>query len=152
MMPEVKRMSEEDTLPLRVSLLQLWKENLRENYKSVSITIGQLIIVLVSGISFVVKEGLDIVAALIFVGFTIQPFFNWFMNLIFKGENKILQDEITALKREILHQRDVAEYKITLASMGKNVNGAVKSNTDWTTMNDRILELEEKLKKYDNIS
>ena len=65
--------------------------------------------------------------------FAMQPFFNIWMNIIFKGEAEIQERDIIMLTRELEFARELSEYKIQAV--------AFKAVKDWNQANDLIAEV-----------
>lgn len=123
-----------------------WKENIRNNIKMISATFGNMISVLIATILFVVREGYDFTVALIIVILSLQPFFYWYINVIFKGETAIKDQEILMLTRELDFNREITEYRVLLAAKEGKVPEIIESTHDWNELNRKIAELQEEIK------
>jgi len=128
-----------------VDLPSYWKENIRKNLKKISATLGQMIISGMAIIIVILKEHYDWGTAIILIAVSFQPFFNWWMNLIFKGESELLEQQIKLLTQQLVYERDVSEWKVRLAAIKLNGESAIRAASEWNECNERIGELEKKM-------
>ena len=110
------------------------RSNLRNNVKKISASFGQVFITVVGLTLYGVKAGLDLTTILMTLIFAMQPFFNIWMNIIFRGEAEVQEREIIMLSRELEFARELSEYKIQAI--------AFKSVKNWNEANDLINEVE----------
>ena len=108
-----------------------WRDNVMSNIKKISATFASMITTLFGLILYGFKADLDIVTILITIVFAMQPFFNIWINIIFRGESEILEREVVFLNKELNFQRDLSEYQLKVV--------ALKANMDWEKANE-ILE------------
>lgn len=111
------------------------RDNVMSNVKKISATFASMVTTLFGLILYGFKADLDIVTILITIVFAMQPFFNIWINIIFRGESEILEREVIFLNKELNFQRDLSEYQLKVV--------ALKANMDWEKAND-ILEAIEK--------
>ena len=123
-------MSEEGTLE---RLGDYIRTNLRNNVKKISATFGSMIITIFGLILYGIKANLDWTTILMTLIFAMQPFFNIWMNIIFKGEAEIQEREIIMLNKELEFARELSEYKIQAV--------AFKAVKNWNEANDLIEEV-----------
>ena len=109
------------------------RANLRNNVKKISATFGQVFITIAGLLLYGFKTGLDWTTILITLVFAMQPFFNIWMNIIFRGEAEIQEREIIMLSRELEFARELSEYKIQAV--------AFKAVKNWNEANDLIAEV-----------
>lgn len=126
-------------------LVDYWQENIRQNIKKISASMGQMIISLIALILLVVKEGYDPITALILIAIAMQPFFNWWINLIFKGESDLKDQEILQLKTRLEYQQEISGYQIQLAAKDGSIPGVIVNVHDWNEINRKIEELQNKV-------
>ena len=79
------------------------------------------------------KAGLDWTTILMTLIFAMQPFFNIWMNIIFRGEAEVQEREIIMLSRELEFARELSEYKLQAV--------AFKAVKNWNEANDLIEEV-----------
>ena len=125
-------MSEEEKNTLE-RLSDYIRSNLRNNVKKISATFGQVFITVVGLMLYGVKANLDWTTILMTLIFAMQPFFNIWMNIIFKGEAEVQEREIIMLSRELEFARELSEYKIQAV--------AFKAVKNWNEANDLIEEV-----------
>lgn len=123
-------MSEEGTLE---RLGDYIRSNLRNNVKKISATFGSMVITVFGLILYGIKAELDWTTILMTMVFALQPFFNIWVNIIFKGEAEIQEREIIMLTRELEFSRELSEYKIQAV--------AFKAVKNWNEANDLIAEV-----------
>jgi hypothetical protein len=126
-------------------LVDLWRENIRKNLAKISATIGQMIISLFALIMLIMKEGYDIVTGLILLAISMQPFFNWWINLIFKGESELKDHEINMLSQKLEYAQVLNEYRVLLAAKDGKIPDTVIAVHDWNELNRKIEELNQKI-------
>ena len=107
--------------------------NIRNNIKKISATFGQVAITVVGLSLYGIKAGLDWTTILMTLVFAMQPFFNIWVNIIFKGEAEVQEREIIMLSRELEFARELSEYKIQAV--------AFKAVKNWNDANDLIEEV-----------
>ena len=125
-------MSEEDKTTLE-RLGDYIRSNLRNNVKKISASFGQVFITVCGLLLYGFKTGLDWATILMTLVFAMQPFFNIWMNIIFKGEAEVQEREIIMLSRELEFARELNEYKIQAV--------AFKAVKNWNEANDLISEV-----------
>ena len=125
-------MSEEDKSTLE-KLGDYIRSNLRNNVKKISATFGQVAITVVGLMLYGLKAGLDWTTILMTMIFAMQPFFNIWMNIIFRGEAEVQEREIIMLSRELEFARELSEYKLQAV--------AFKAVKNWNDANDLINEV-----------
>ena len=108
--------------------------NLRNNVKKISASFGQVFITVIGLTLYGYKTGLDWTTILMTLVFAMQPFFNIWMNIIFKGEAEVQERDIIMLTRELEFARELSEYKIQAV--------AFKAVKNWNEANDLINEVE----------
>lgn len=123
-------MSEQGTLD---KLGNYIRSNLRNNVKKISATFGSMIITIFGLCLYGIKAGLDWTTILMTMVFALQPFFNIWINIIFKGEAEIQEREIIMLSRELEFSRELNEYKLQAV--------AFKAVKNWNEANDLIEEV-----------
>jgi len=126
-------MSEEDNKSTLERLADYIRTNLRTNVKKISATFGQVLITVVGLILYGLKAHLDWSIILMTMVFAMQPFFNIWMNIIFKGEAEVQEREIIMLSRELEFARELSEYKLQAV--------AFKAVKNWNDANDLIEEV-----------
>lgn len=109
------------------------RSNLRNNVKKISATFGQVLITVVGLILYGLKADLDWGVILMTMVFAMQPFFNIWMNIIFRGEAEVQEREIIMLSRELEFARELNEYKLQAV--------AFKAVKNWNDANDLINEV-----------
>ena len=109
------------------------RSNLRNNVKKISATFGSMVITVFGLILYGIKAELDWTTILMTMVFALQPFFNIWVNIIFKGEAEIQEREIIMLTRELEFSRELSEYKIQAV--------AFKAVKNWNEANDLIKEV-----------
>ena len=109
------------------------RSNLRNNVKKISATFGSMVITVFGLILYGIKAELDWTTILMTMLFALQPFFNIWVNIIFKGEAEIQEREIIMLTRELEFSRELSEYKIQAV--------AFKAVKNWNEANDLIEEV-----------
>ena len=107
-----------------------WRDNIIVNIKKISATFASMITTLFGLILFGIKSELDWATILITIVFALQPFFNIWINIIFKGESEILEREVIFLNKELAFQRDLSEYQLKVV--------ALKANADWEKANELL--------------
>lgn len=107
--------------------------NIRSNIKKISATFGQVLITIVGLMLYGFKAGLDWTTILMTLVFAMQPFFNIWMNIIFRGESEVQEREIVMLTRELEFARELSEYKLQAV--------AFKAVKNWNDANDLINEV-----------
>lgn len=122
-------------------LVNIWKENIRKNLAKISATIGQMIISILAIIMIIVREGYDMITALIIIAVALQPFFNWWINLIFKGESELKDNEIALLNQKLGYQQEISQYQIQLAAKNGKVPEIITHVYDWNEINRKLDEL-----------
>ena len=110
------------------------RSNLRNNVKKISASFGQVFITVIGLTLYGYKTGLDWTTILMTLVFAMQPFFNIWMNIIFKGEAEVQERDIIMLTRELEFARELSEYKIQAV--------AFKAVKNWNEANDLINEVE----------
>ena len=110
-----------------------WKDNVMANIKKISATFASMITTLFGLILFGIKSNLDWVTILITIVFAMQPFFNIWINIIFRGESEILEREVIFLNKELAFQRDLSEYQLKVV--------ALKANADWEKANELLKDI-----------
>ena len=114
------------------------RTNIRTNIKKISATFGSMIITVVGLMLYGIKADLDWTTILMTLVFAIQPFFNIWINIIFKGEAELQEREILMLTKELEYARTLSEYQLQVV--------AFKAVKDWNDAND-ILEEVTKIEK-----
>ena len=109
------------------------RNNIRNNVKKISASFGQVFITIVGLMLYGTKAGLDWTTILMTLVFAMQPFFNIWMNIIFRGEAEVQEREIIMLSRELEFARELSEYKIQAV--------AFKAVKNWNEANDLIAEV-----------
>ena len=109
------------------------RSNLRNNVKKISASFGQVFITVIGLTLYGYKTGLDWTTILMTLVFAMQPFFNIWMNIIFKGEAEVQERDIIMLTRELEFARELSEYKIQAV--------AFKAVKNWNEANDLINEV-----------
>ena len=109
------------------------RSNMRNNIKKISATFGSMLITIVGLTLYGYKAGLDWNAILMTLVFALQPFFNIWVNIIFRGEAEVNQREIIMLKKELEYSRTLSEYQLQVV--------AFKAVKDWNDANDILEEV-----------
>ena len=112
-----------------------WRDNVIKNIKKISATFASMITTLFGLILFGVKSELDWVTILITIVFAMQPFFNIWINIIFRGESEVLEREVIFLNKELKFQRDLSEYQLKIV--------ALKASADWDKANELLKDIGE---------
>lgn len=120
------------------TLSDFWQENIKKNLNKISVIIGDLIITIFAILLFAVKAELDAVSLLIMVLFAIKPYFNTYINIVFKGEADMERLENLQLKQQIANDREISEYKILIASHTGKVENGIIANKDWNDANEAL--------------
>ena len=128
-------MSEQDTKGFWDKMGSYWKDNVVKNIKKISATFASMITTLFGLILFGIKSDLDLVTILITIVFAMQPFFNIWINIIFRGESEVLEREVIFLNKELKFQRDLSEYQLKIV--------ALKASADWDKANELLKDLGE---------
>ncbi len=134
-------------------LVNYWKSNIQENIKTVSAIIFLILTKVFAIIAFGIKLELDLVTILIILYFALDAYIVIWMRVIFTGEvsatkieRDIIQQQIVYDKdnhiNELAYEREISEYKIILAAAKGEVPGAIISNANWNTLNERITKME----------
>lgn len=118
-------------------LVNYWRTNIKNNVKKISATFGSMIVTIFGLILYGTKAGLDIITILMTLVFALQPFFNIWINIIFKGEAEIQEREILLLTQQLDYGRELSEYQLKIV--------ALKANMDWNKAN----ELLDEVKNFD---
>jgi hypothetical protein len=111
-----------------------WRDNVTKNLKKISATFASMITTLFGLILYGIKSDLDVVTILITIVFAMQPFFNIWINIIFRGETDLLEKDIAFLNQQLIFQRDLSEYQLKVV--------ALKASSDWDKANSILKELE----------
>ena len=109
------------------------RTNIRTNIKKISATFGSMIITVVGLMLYGIKADLDWTTILMTLVFAIQPFFNIWINIIFKGEAELQEREILMLTKELEYARTLSEYQLQVV--------AFKAVKDWNDANDILEEV-----------
>ena len=109
------------------------RSNIRNNIKKISATFGSMIITIVGLMLYGVKANLDWTTILMTLVFALQPFFNIWTNIIFRGESELQEREIIMLSKELEYARTLSEYQLQVV--------AFKAVKDWNDANDIIEEV-----------
>ena len=109
------------------------RSNIRNNIKKISATFGSMIITIVGLMLYGVKADLDWTTILMTLVFALQPFFNIWTNIIFRGESELQEREIIMLSKELEYARTLSEYQLQVV--------AFKAVKDWNDANDIIEEV-----------
>ena len=125
-------MTEEDIGTLE-KLGDYIRSNIRNNIKKISATFGSMIITIVGLMLYGVKANLDWTTILMTLVFALQPFFNIWTNIIFRGESELQEREIIMLSKELEYARTLSEYQLQVV--------AFKAVKDWNDANDIIEEV-----------
>ena len=72
--------------------------------------------------------------------FAVKPYFNTYINLVFKGEADMQILENLQLKQQLEYEREVAEYKIQIASKTGSAENGIIANKDWNDANEALQE------------
>lgn len=107
-----------------------WKDNIMKNVRKLSATFASMATTLFGLILFGIKSRLGLITILVTIIFAMQPFFNIWINIIFKGESEILERKVIFLNKELKFQRDLSEYQLKVI--------ALKSNADWEKANELL--------------
>lgn len=111
-------------------LTNYWKSNVQSNIKKISATFGSMIVTVFGLLLYGTKAGLDIVTILMTLVFAMQPFFNIWINIIFKGEAEIQEREILLLTQQLDYARELSEYQLKVV--------ALKANISWNKANELL--------------
>ena len=111
-------------------LTNYWKSNVQNNIKKISATFGSMIVTVFGLLLYGTKAGLDIVTILMTLVFAMQPFFNIWINIIFKGEAEIQEREILLLTQQLDYARELSEYQLKVV--------ALKANISWNKANELL--------------
>ena len=114
-------------------LTAYWKANVQNNIKKISATFGSMVITVFGLILYGTKAGLDMVTILMTLVFALQPFFNIWINIIFKGEAEIQEREILMLNQALEFERELSEYQLKVV--------ALKANISWNKANELLNEV-----------
>ena len=128
-------MSEQDSKGFWEKMGIYWRDNVIKNIKKISATFASMITTLFGLILFGVKSELDWVTILITIVFAMQPFFNIWINIIFRGESEVLEREVIFLNKELKFQRDLSEYQLKIV--------ALKASADWDKANELLKDIGE---------
>ena len=126
---------QEDTKGFWDKMGLYWRDNVIKNIKKISATFASMITTLFGLILFGVKSELDWVTILITIVFAMQPFFNIWINIIFRGESEVLEREVIFLNKELKFQRDLSEYQLKIV--------ALKASADWDKANELLKDIGE---------
>ena len=130
----------EDTQKTWAKLISYIQSNVRNNVKKISATFGSMLVTIFGLLLYGVKAGLDWTTILMTLVFALQPFFNIWINIIFKGEAEIQEREILMLNKELGFMQELSEYQLKIV--------ALKANMNWTDAN-KILEEVSKINDED---
>ena len=111
-------------------LTNYWKSNVQNNIKKISATFGSMIVTIFGLVLYGGKAGLDIITILMTLVFALQPFFNIWINIIFKGEAEIQEREILLLTQQLDYARELSEYQLKVV--------ALKANISWNKANELL--------------
>lgn len=114
-------------------LTAYWKANVQNNIKKISATFGSMVITIFGLVLYGGKAGLDVITILMTLVFALQPFFNIWINIIFKGEAEIQEREILMLSKELEFARELSEYQLKVV--------ALKANISWNEANELLNEV-----------
>lgn len=112
-----------------------WRDNVTKNLKKISATFASMITTLFGLVLYGIKSDLDIVTILITIVFAMQPFFNIWINIIFRGETDLLEKDVAFLNQQLIFQRDLSEYQLKVV--------ALKASADWDKANSILKDLEQ---------
>ena len=112
-----------------------WRNNVMSNLKKISATFASMITTLFGLVLYGIKSDLDLTTILITIVFAMQPFFNIWINIIFRGESEILEREVVFLNKELIFQRELSEYQLKVV--------ALKANSDWEKANELLKGIED---------
>ena len=111
-------------------LTAYWKSNVQNNIKKISATFGSMIVTIFGLVLYGGKAGLDVITILMTLVFALQPFFNIWINIIFKGEAEIQEREILLLTQQLDYARELSEYQLKVV--------ALKANISWNKANELL--------------
>ena len=111
-------------------LTNYWKSNVQNNIKKISATFRSMIVTIFGLVLYGGKAGLDIITILMTLVFALQPFFNIWINIIFKGEAEIQEREILLLTQQLDYARELSEYQLKVV--------ALKANISWNKANELL--------------
>jgi hypothetical protein len=131
-------------------LVAYWKQNIAANIKKISAMLGQMFTVIFATIILIVKEGYDWKTAVIVLALVIQPFFYWYVNVVFKGETELKDQEILQLQTRLEYQQEIAGYQVQLAAKNGKVPEAIMNVYDWNELNRKINEILENQNSTDD--
>ena len=115
-------------------LVEYWQANIATNYKKISAILGSMFISVLGLVFYGIRTGLDFLSVLIAIMFLVNPFISVLINIIFKGETDLKDNEISQLKEQAIHDREVSEYRIQAV--------ALRASADWNKYNELIKEAE----------
>jgi hypothetical protein len=117
------------------SLYDYWQENIQNNLKIISALIFLILSKVLAIVFLGMRLGLDWLLILIILEIALEPFIIIWMRIIFTGEVSASKIEADILKAQLEYEREIAEYRIQIASKTGEVVRAVKSNKDWNDAN-----------------
>lgn len=126
-------MSEEEKGSSWERITTYWKANVQNNIKKISATFGSMLITIFGLVLYGGKAGLDLVTILMTLVFAMQPFFNIWINIIFKGEAELQEREILLLTQQLDYARELSEYQLKVV--------ALKANISWNKANELLNEV-----------
>lgn len=121
-------------------LREYWQDNIKSNIQKISAVLGDIIMGMIIVALYAIKSGIDLSTMLMMMALTIRPYIFQSINLVFKGEKVDLEHDNLKLRENLIHERELAEYKITLAAAKGQVPEAVKANKDWIDTNKELEE------------
>lgn len=115
-------------------LWEYWRANISVNYKKISAILGSMVITVMGLTIYGVRTDLDVYSILMTIIFAMQPFLTILINLMFKGESELKDKQIILLKQDLIHNREVSEYKLQLV--------ALKATADWDKYNELLRDID----------
>ena len=94
-----------------------WKNNIQDNVKKISAIIGDMLITFIALILYIVSEGFDFITGFIVIVFSLKSYLTLYINIVFKGDAEIKDQQILDLRTQLNYHQEVAGYQIQLAAM-----------------------------------
>lgn len=114
-------------------LVEYWRSNVSINYKRISAILGSMIITIMSLAIYGIRTGLDFLTILMTITASMQPFIIILISIVFKGESELKDKQISLLKQDLVHNRDISEYKLQVV--------ALKASADWNKYNELLKDI-----------
>lgn len=146
------------------TLPQVWKSNIRSNYKLISAIMGDILISMIIVMFYMMNFGWNISLFLFTTLMAIKPYLIMIVSIFSKGEVKSLQIEYNLSQEREKHlrekliweqekntmltkaqyEREIAEWRVQVAALTSKPIESIKQTAKWNEKNDQIGYLLEK--------